>query len=138
MRGTIAFERPNCRKGTFMHIKLNDAIYPISNCKSGPGQSCPLASYQALVAKKPKAAGDFEKSCNVTASVISSGSERTTFLTDVKLPFDQALISSTRGNPLGSCVYWHFVPRSVYLTSSLGFILFGILFVHYINSTYNP
>lgn len=71
-----------------MRIKLNDAVYPISNCKSDPGQSCPLASYQALVAKKSKAAGDFEKSCNITANVILSGSERTTFLTNVKLPFE--------------------------------------------------
>lgn len=74
-----------------MRIKLSDAVYPISNCKSGPGQSCPLASYQGPVAKKSKAAGNFEKSCNITASVIPSDSERTAFLTDVKLPFELVL-----------------------------------------------
>lgn len=89
MKGTIAFERLNCgSKGLFMRIKLDDAVYPVASCKSGPGQSCPLAQYQALITKKSAAFGDFEVACNITNSVVPEGQEKTTFLINLNLPFE--------------------------------------------------
>ena len=89
MRGTISFERLNCgSRGKFMRIKLNDAVYPVPSCQSGPGKSCPLKKYQALVAKKAAAAGDFEVACGINGtSVVPVGSDRSTFLTDLTLPW---------------------------------------------------
>jgi acid phosphatase len=89
MRGTIGFERLNCgSKGLFMRIKLNDAVYEVPKCKGGPGKSCELSKYQGLVAKKSAAFGDFEKACNITNSVVPVGQDKTTFLTNLGLPFE--------------------------------------------------
>lgn len=90
MRGTITFERLNCGgEGKFVRIKLNDAVYPVASCQNGPGKSCPLLQYQKLVAKKTAAAGDFEVSCGIAnSSVVPVGQDKTTFLTDLDLPFE--------------------------------------------------
>ncbi|KAF2158421.1 hypothetical protein M409DRAFT_71657 [Zasmidium cellare ATCC 36951] len=90
MRGTIGFERLNCgRKGLFMRIKLNNAVYPVANYQDGPGRSCGLEKYKGLVAEKMKRFGDFEVACGVAnSSVVPPGTERT-FLTDVGLPFEE-------------------------------------------------
>ena len=88
MRGTIAFERLSCTDGLYVRILLNDAVYPVSSCQSGPGRSCRLQQYQAYVGNKLAAAGDFVKNCNISNSSVASGTEKTTFLTDTELPFE--------------------------------------------------
>lgn len=57
MRGTIGFERLNCSAsssapGLYVRTILNDQVYPVVNCKSGPGKSCPLAQYAQIVQEK--------------------------------------------------------------------------------------
>ncbi|KAF2243137.1 phosphoglycerate mutase-like protein [Trematosphaeria pertusa] len=92
MRGTVGFERLSCSSGrhgtsAYVRIRLNDVVYPVANCQSGPGKLCPLSQYQSLVKKKLKQAGDFYQICNVTNPAIPTGQNSTTFLTDVTLPF---------------------------------------------------
>ncbi|KAF1997065.1 phosphoglycerate mutase-like protein [Amniculicola lignicola CBS 123094] len=92
MRGTIGFERLSCaRKATYIRIRLNEVVYPVAGCQSGPGKSCPLSQYQKLVQKKLKAAGNYARICNVTNSAIPRDQNSATFFTDAKLPF-QTLI----------------------------------------------
>lgn len=88
MRGTISFERLNCWGQNFIRLRLNDVVYPVVSCQSGPGKSCPLSQYQELIEKKVQQAGDFEKMCNITASVVPVGQDQTTFWTNVKLPYE--------------------------------------------------
>ncbi|KAG8410269.1 hypothetical protein J3458_017983 [Metarhizium acridum] len=77
MRGTIAFERLNCKAGgpatsspgqnkTFVRIRLNEAVYQLPFCHDGPGKSCSLSKYVKYVADKLEANGSFAKLCNVT------------------------------------------------------------------------
>jgi acid phosphatase len=87
MRGTITFERLNCERGKFIRLRLNDIVYPVSGCQSGPGRSCSLTQYQSIVQSKSQRAGDFQRICNITSSVVPIGKERTTFLTDISLPY---------------------------------------------------
>lgn len=58
-RGTVAFERLSCSSNSnetshayaqdrssdqkYMRIRLNEVVYPVAECTSGPGSSCPLA-----------------------------------------------------------------------------------------------
>ncbi|KAK0907965.1 hypothetical protein LTR02_005155 [Friedmanniomyces endolithicus] len=90
MRGTIGFERLNCGyRGVFMRIKLDDQVYPVPACQQGPGRSCPLEEYAAIVAGKSAAAGDYELECGIAnASVVPVGKDYTTFLTDLDLPWE--------------------------------------------------
>ncbi|KAK4575210.1 hypothetical protein LTR86_001062 [Recurvomyces mirabilis] len=90
MRGTVSFERLNCgSRGLYMRIKLNDEVYPVPYCQQGPGRSCPLIQYQSIIASKTKAAGDFEVACGIAnTSVVPIGQDRTTFLTNLNLPFE--------------------------------------------------
>ncbi|KAA8895040.1 putative histidine acid phosphatase [Sphaerosporella brunnea] len=66
MRGTVALERMVCGKERYVRILLNDAVYTVPSCKSGPGGSCPLERYVKLVDKRIEAAGSFSKRCNAT------------------------------------------------------------------------
>lgn len=96
MRGTVAFERFSCpgrgsSDNTFVRIRLNNVVYPVANCKGGPGQSCPLKQYQALVQDKLKRAGNFSQICNVTNPAIPRDQNTATFFTDIKLPFETLL-----------------------------------------------
>jgi len=88
MRGTISFERLNCASGKFIRIRLNDVVYPVASCQSGPGRSCPLQQYLQLVEQKLQAAKDFQTICNITSGVVPVGQEKTTFWTDVRLPYE--------------------------------------------------
>ncbi len=106
MRGTIGFERLSCTgtknrmraqwTGQFLRIILNDVVYPVVGCDSGPGRSCPLAEYAQLVAQKQTQAGSFVENCfgtNQTAAKVAlaaagiTGTPKTTFLTDLAVPF---------------------------------------------------
>lgn len=93
MKGTIGFERLNCgSKGLYMRIKLDNVVYPVANCQGGPGKSCKLSEYQKLIEKKNKAFGDFEEACGIAnTSVVPVGQEKTTFLTDLGLPFEYVI-----------------------------------------------
>lgn len=86
MRGTVAFERLSCpanptesscgyasigTKDTYMRILLNDVVYPVVGCASGPGSSCPLSEYQSIVRGKFTAAGSFANLCNNTTPAFS-------------------------------------------------------------------
>ncbi|KAF2154966.1 multiple inositol polyphosphate phosphatase [Myriangium duriaei CBS 260.36] len=87
MRGTIAFERLNCGSNINVRIRLNDAVFPVPSCTSGPGKSCPLSQYQQLVDSKWKTGGSFGSVCNLTAgSVVQAPSGGVTFFTDLTLP----------------------------------------------------
>lgn len=80
MRGTVAFERLNCavtvksgvhqatttKNETFVRIMLNDAVYPVTSCQTGPGKSCPLATYKSKIAAKYAKAGNYHDTCGVT------------------------------------------------------------------------
>jgi len=46
----------------------------LPSCNSGPGKSCPLDQYAALVAQKNKAAGDFARNCGVSG-VVGNGTQ---------------------------------------------------------------
>ncbi|KAF2112758.1 histidine phosphatase superfamily [Lophiotrema nucula] len=92
MRGTIGLERLSCAEKvdgdrTYVRIRLNEVVYPVAACQSGPGKSCPLRQYQQLVKKKLKVAGNFSKICNVTNPAIPAGQNSANFFTDVSLPF---------------------------------------------------
>ncbi|KAJ8116174.1 hypothetical protein OPT61_g2329 [Boeremia exigua] len=78
MRGTVAFERLSCPSApdgvsvgnstsdAYVRIRLNDVVYPVVDCTSGPGSSCPLSQYQRIIEDKIDAVGDFTKVCNTT------------------------------------------------------------------------
>ena len=92
MRGTIGFERLSCSSkksgdGVYVRIRLNDVVYPVVGCQSGPGKSCVLNQYQAMVRSKLQRAGNYIKLCNVTNPAIPRGQKSATFFRDVKLPF---------------------------------------------------
>lgn len=93
MRGTVAFERLSCpapasnnSSQTYMRIRLNDVVYPVVDCASGPGSSCPLSQYHAIIKGKLTEAGSFTKLCNTTNSSFSS-EPKATFFMDNTLPF---------------------------------------------------
>ncbi|OAP62388.1 hypothetical protein AYL99_04591 [Fonsecaea erecta] len=106
MRGTIGFERLTCTTGSgkpsqttpgqFLRVVLNDVVYPVLGCDSGPGRSCPLSQYAQLVAQKQTEAGGFVDACfgaNQTAAKRAlaaagiTGTPKTTFLSDLAVPF---------------------------------------------------
>jgi hypothetical protein len=84
MRGTISFERLNCSGQKYIRIRLNDVVYPVVSCQSGPGRSCPLSQYQKYIGNRVAQAGSFEKFCNITSGVVPG----TSFWTDVSLPYE--------------------------------------------------
>ncbi|THV48078.1 hypothetical protein BGAL_0269g00040 [Botrytis galanthina] len=114
MRGTVAFERLNCAvpgnstftnsthsapysyknagslpstNATYVRILLNDAVYPVHSCRSGPGSSCLLSDYSKLIKNKIDAAGDLPTRCNVTASGAPTTVKGASFFTDLSLPW---------------------------------------------------
>ncbi|OBT95588.2 hypothetical protein VE01_05912 [Pseudogymnoascus verrucosus] len=97
MRGTITFERLTCggKGDPYVRILLNDAVYPVVGCDSGPGRSCPLKQYEKIVAKKQKDSGSFVENCfgakasGAEQSLAAEGLQaKTTFLTDINLPWE--------------------------------------------------
>lgn len=104
MRGTIAFERITCKssppvdacgaafstKDSYMRILLNDVVYPVVDCASGPGSSCPLAQYQEIVKGKVQEAGSFTKLCNMTDTSLPAQSMATFFM-DNTLPWQSEI-----------------------------------------------
>ncbi|KAJ5496093.1 hypothetical protein N7539_001209 [Penicillium diatomitis] len=95
MRGTVAFETMNCQVGsgrrsgneTYVRILLNDAVYPVANCQRGPGKSCLLSDYLALIKKKSQAAGNWNTYCNVTQPGHPEKVGGASFFKDLSLDF---------------------------------------------------
>jgi hypothetical protein len=107
-RGTIAFERLSCPAAahngtsgtgyahnnynstapeeTFMRIRINEVVYPVVNCASGPGSSCPLSQYQSIIKAKRAEAGDVTKLCNMTTQGLAP-EPKATFFFDNTLPW---------------------------------------------------
>lgn len=102
MRGTVAFERLSCPAActgyptgnstseTYVRIRLNDVVYPVANCTSGPGSSCPLSQYQSIINRKIDAVGDFRTACNTTNSAFTA-KPTATFFKDNTLPFGRVV-----------------------------------------------
>lgn len=92
MRGTVAFEVMDCNvdnatNGPYIRVLFNDAVYPIVSCQNGPGRSCPLSDYLALIHKKIDEAGDFLDYCNVTDTARPEAATGATFFQDLSLDF---------------------------------------------------
>ncbi|KAF2963272.1 hypothetical protein GQX73_g10284 [Xylaria multiplex] len=89
MRGTVAFERLDCSGRKYLRLLLNDAVYPVPSCKSGPGVSCPLREYdeRVLARKWAEAGGSFETLCQLPQGSASTSSRTggVTFFTDLTL-----------------------------------------------------
>lgn len=56
---------PPPQNATFVRININDSIVTLPNCTSGPGSSCPLADFLALVERRGKEVGDFKTVCGL-------------------------------------------------------------------------
>lgn len=90
MAGRIAFERMTCtsqsKPGTYVRIRVNDAVYPLKECQGGPGKMCPLAQFGQVVKAKVDKAGDFMTRCGLSPSqTISNG--QTTIFWNTTLPW---------------------------------------------------
>lgn len=76
MRGTLSFERLSCPSSAaqYLRVRLNDAVYPIPSCQSGPGKSCPVSEYRQYVQDKYAHSGGFVKNCgaNTTESEVKT------------------------------------------------------------------
>lgn len=57
-------EKLKCSNGTFIRYIINDSVYPIDGCTSGPGFSCELKSLEELVEKRLKGV-DFAEQCKI-------------------------------------------------------------------------
>ncbi|KAL8808112.1 MAG: hypothetical protein Q9200_004407 [Gallowayella weberi] len=88
MNGRVIFERLACRPSEseqqqhtsehdyYIRINVNDGIVALPNCTSGPGSSCPLEEFLALVQRRGREVGDFREVCGLTDEAPS----RITFL----------------------------------------------------------
>ncbi|CUA72751.1 hypothetical protein RSOLAG22IIIB_05009 [Rhizoctonia solani] len=88
MAGRIAFERMTCTKtnDVYVRIRVNDVVYPMQECQSGPGKMCPIAHFGQIVKNKVDKAGDFMARCGLSPTqTLSSG--QTTIFWDTKLPW---------------------------------------------------
>lgn len=70
----------------YMRVLFNDVVYPVAGCTSGPGSSCPLEQYRALVQSKLAVAGSFTKMCNTTNEDFAS-EPKATFFMDNTVPW---------------------------------------------------
>ncbi|KIX94197.1 uncharacterized protein Z520_10224 [Fonsecaea multimorphosa CBS 102226] len=70
MGGHLVLERLSCNAtsaptaaGVYVRALINEAVVPWPTCQSGPGYSCPLANYSAMISRAP----NFVQMCNVSA-----------------------------------------------------------------------
>lgn len=85
------YRRQETTNATYVRIRLNDAVYPIPSCKSGPGSSCLLSDYAAYVQKKYEAEGDWLVNCNVTDEAAPTKVKGASFFTDLSSPWLQSV-----------------------------------------------
>ena len=99
MWGTIGFERLSCAvddaasaggrnvtEQRFVRIVLNNVVYLVLDCQSGPGRSCPLEQYAALLRRKQAVARGFATVCGIGGAVPCV--KKSILLTDLGLPFE--------------------------------------------------
>jgi hypothetical protein len=68
---------------TYIRILINDAVYPVPSCQDGPGRSCLMSEYVALIQSKVAAAGDLRTRCNVTNTASPTVLKGASFYTDL-------------------------------------------------------
>ncbi len=51
--------------GADARAQINNAVVPVPGCASGPGSSCPLASFATYVHSRAAVAGDFVGTCGL-------------------------------------------------------------------------
>jgi len=78
-------------KGTYVHIRLNDAVYPLPSCWNGPGSSCLLEDYVKYIKNKYAAQDDWLANCNVTTPGAPTKVQGTSFYTYLTSPWLQAV-----------------------------------------------
>lgn len=69
--GHVGIEKVSCaaygrdvhEPGEFIRVIANSAPRPMPDCQSGPGASCPMADFEALVREGMERYGDFEGVC---------------------------------------------------------------------------
>lgn len=76
---------------TYIRIKLNDAVYTLPSCQSGPGKSCLLGDYAQFISDKYAAEGNWVKNCNVTTAGAPTTVQGASFYTDLTSPWLQEL-----------------------------------------------
>lgn len=114
MRGTIAFERLNCTRpgtsqntrrpdshaqepftslneGIFVRIRINEAVYELPSCHSGPGKSCSLKKYIEYISDRLDKQGNFSTICNATDPATPSKVKGASFFTDLAQSHLQAV-----------------------------------------------
>ncbi|KAF8859661.1 phosphoglycerate mutase-like protein, partial [Acephala macrosclerotiorum] len=74
---------PTSGNSTYIRILLNDAVYPVPSCQDGPGSSCLMSEYVALIKAKVEAAGDLVTRCNVTNAGAPTTVKGASFFTDL-------------------------------------------------------
>lgn len=74
---------PGSTNQTYIRILLNDAVYVVPSCQNGPGRSCLMSDYVALVEKKVAAGGDLRTRCNVTNAASPTVLKGASFFTDL-------------------------------------------------------
>ena len=60
----------------------------VPSCQSGPGKSCPLESYAALIAQKAKSQGSLVQTCGLANSTAAGKTNIATFLRDNALSWE--------------------------------------------------
>jgi hypothetical protein len=68
---------------TYIRILINDAVYVVPSCQDGPGRSCLMSEYVALVENKVAAAGDLRTRCNVTNTASPTVLKGASFFTNL-------------------------------------------------------
>lgn len=58
MAGRVAFERMTCKAGVYVRVRVNDAVYPLKECRSGPGKMCELKEFGKVIKAKVDKGGD--------------------------------------------------------------------------------
>ncbi|CAK7200124.1 acid phosphatase pho5 [Sporothrix eucalyptigena] len=70
MGGHLTLERMTCNAtvksaaGVYVRAVINEAVVPFNTCQNGPGYSCPLANYSAIVDTAPR----FDEKCNTSST----------------------------------------------------------------------
>jgi acid phosphatase len=72
--------------GVYVRIRMNEAYYPLPDCKDGPGESCLLTTWKAKMEKKTSDAGDFATRCGLKDQPLGEGIA--TFYWDFTLPWE--------------------------------------------------
>jgi len=68
---------------TYIRILINDAVYVVPSCQDGPGRSCLMSEYVALIDSKVEAAGNLRTRCNVTNTASPTKLKGASFFTNL-------------------------------------------------------